>query len=419
MTDTAIPVRRAGLPALRSVFADRRYRKLFIGTTAAMAAQWMQRIALGWLIWDMTQSGAWLGALAIAELAPGLVLGPLGGVLSDRMDRRRLILCCQSVIFAGSIVTGVVVLAGVASPILLLALAGIGGSAAATQESSRSLLIRDVTPPDCLATGMSLTAIAVNVTRFLGPAIAAPLMQGFGVASVFWINAAVSMVLMAIVASLSDVRSRVSHQSGHFARDLWQGAVAAATHASVTPVLIVFAVTALLVRPLYELMPAFADELFHGDVQDYSFLIMAVGAGAIVGAVVVTLNAPTRPARMFMTSSIGACAALAAFASSTDMIMGMASTAALGFFMCMSATSSQLVVIMDAEERTSGRVLSLWGTIMRGGPALGALALGVALDLLGYRWPLLIAAFLAAMFVGFTVLESRRRARRRAGRAEN
>jgi len=403
------PVQRAGFSALGSVFADSRYRALFAATTGTMASQWMQRIALGWLVWELTHSGLWLGALAIAELAPGLILGPAGGVLADRFDRRRIVLFCQAVIGIQSLVTGVVILSGMASPFLFVALAAVSGSAAAMQEAARSLLVRDVTPPDCLPTGMSLVAISVNVTRFLGPALAGPIMAWSGPAVIFWINAAVALALIGVLMSLHQIRQKAKSGKAAFTTELWEGFVAASTHAVVTPVLIVFAATALVIRPLYELMPAFADRLFDGGVQDYSYLIMAVGLGAIGGAIVVTLNAPSRPARMFMGSSLAACGALLAFALSPTLHAALAAAAVLGFFMCMSAAASQLVVIMDAEDATSGRVLSVWGALMRGFPALGALGVGVVLDTLGYRWPLVICAVLCAVFIGLVLIDGRRR----------
>lgn len=409
MSHAQSPTRRAGFSALKIVFADGRYRDLFLASTGTMASQWMQRIAMGWLIWELTNSGVWLGALAIAELAPGLVLGPLGGVWADRFDRRKIVLLCQIVAFLQSLATGGVILFGLASPLLLVALAGVSGSAAAAQEAARSLLVRDVTPKDCLPTGMSLVAISVNVTRFLGPAMAGPIMAWAGPAPVFWINAAVALVLIAVVLGLREIGQETRAGKGGFVTELWQGVVAAATHRVVTPVLIVFAATALIIRPLYELMPAFADRLFGGGVQDYSYLVMAVGLGAIGGALVVTLHAPDKPARMFMGSSVGACGALLGFGLSPNLTAALAAAAVLGFFMCMSAATSQLVVIMDAEDATSGRVLSLWGAMMRGFPAIGALVMGVVIDLLGYRWPLLICAVLCAVIVGTTIAAARRR----------
>ena len=402
------PAHLKGMVALRRVMADTSYRSLFMASTAVMASQWMQRIALGWIMWELTGSTTWLGLLALAELAPGLVFGPLGGVLADQNDRRKIIQWCQIALFAVALLTGLVVFLGWSTPTILIFLTVTAGIGAAVQESARALLIRDVTPADCLPTGMSMTAISVNVTRFVGPAMAGPLVVWPGPASIFWINAVVALIMIATVLRLRPIKApSQAKQAAGFAKQLCTGFKAASSHAVVTPVLIVFAMTAFLVRPVYELMPAFADRLFGGNVQGYSYLVMGVGAGALLGAIIVTLNAPQKPARLFFQSSVGASVALICFSVTSGLAAATAATMVLGFFMCISAASSQLVMILDTEKTVSGRVLSFWGALMRGAPALGALFGGGLLDMLGYRTPLAVAGALAAglsifMFLLFT-----------------
>ncbi|MEM5516356.1 MFS transporter [Henriciella sp. AS95] len=392
------PAHLKGMVALRRVMADSSYRSLFLASTTVMASQWMQRIALGWIMWELTGSTTWLGLLALAELAPGLVFGPLGGVLADQNDRRKIIIRCQTVLFAVALLTGVVVFFGWSTPIILVLLTAAAGIGAAIQESARALLIRDVTPRDCLPTGMSMTAISVNVTRFIGPAIAGPLVIWPGPASIFWINAVVALIMIATVLRLRPIQmSSTPNQPTGFVKQLWTGFKAASSHSIVTPVLVVFAATAFLVRPVYELMPAFADRLFGGDVQAYSYLVMGVGAGALVGAIIVTLNAPQKPAGLFFQASIAASVALVGFSMTSGLTAATVAAMVLGFFMCISAAASQLVMILDTDEAVSGRVLSFWGALMRGAPALGALFGGGVLDLLGYRVPLAGAGAIAAV----------------------
>lgn len=398
------PQHLTGTAALVRVMSVAAYRNIFLASATLMASQWMQRIALGWIMWELTHSTTWLGLLAAAELLPGLFFGPLGGVLSDRMNRKQIVLVSQVISLILSVTTGVVVFMGLSTPMILIALTTAGGIISALQESSRTLLQRDVTPRDCLPTGMSMTAISVNVTRFLGPAIAGPLVIWPGPASIFWINAAAALVMIAAVLSLTGITTTSAAANREpFLRQLWNGVKAASSHNVVTPVLLIFAATAFLVRPVYELMPAFADRLFGGNVQHYSHLIMGVGAGAVVGAVMVTLNAPSRPAMTFFWSSLAACLSLAGFSITPGIVTATLAAAILGFFMCISAATSQLVMILDTEESVSGRVLSLWGALMRGAPALGALATGGVLDLMGYRLPLALSGLIAASLTGIAI----------------
>lgn len=404
--------RPVGWAALRKVAAEPRYRAYMLGASVSMTGQWMQRIALGWILWKETQSGAWLGALAIASLAPGLVFGPLGGVLCDRMDRRRLVLAAESVLLALSLaLCAVVGLGGGDHPVALLALVGLAGAVSALQESARSILVRDVTPSNCLATGMSLNAVAVNVTRFLGPAIAGPLIAATGPLLVFCINAASSMVFLAVLMRLRDLGAAPARRKETGA-DVWSGFRIAGSHPVITPVLMGFAASALLVRPFYELIPAFAEHALHGGVEAFSQLVMAIGVGAMAGGAALGLAAPRNPAQLFILASLGACGAVSLLPFASSVSIALLPSALLGFCMGVNAMSSQLVVVTHAPDFASGRLLSIWGTIIRGGPALGALGLGVGFDALGYRWPIWGSAGVSAAALIAVGLPLRRRSAR-------
>jgi predicted MFS family arabinose efflux permease len=404
MSAAAAEEQLSGWAAFRRVTGDPRYRAYMLAATTSMAGQWMQRIALGWLLWEQTHSGAWLGALAVCSLAPGLVFGPIGGVLTDRKDRRFLVLTGEIVLLCQAVVLGAVASLGFATPVLMLGLVAFAGAVSALQESSRSLLVREVTPADCLPTGMSLNAVAVNVTRFLGPALAGPLIAWVGPGPVFWVNAASSVIFVVTVAGMRGLGSTAGRQRGGDAADVWAGFKVAGAHPTITPVLIVFAFTALLIRPLYELLPAFAEHILKGGVQEFSRLVMSVGVGAMAGGAVLTWVAPRRPAWMFMAASFGACVAVSILPATSSPLAATAACLFLGFCMGINAAASQLVVIVDAPAFASGRILSLWGTIIRGGPALGALAMGGSFDLLGYRWPVWAGAGVSAAAIVVTSL---------------
>jgi MFS family permease len=394
----------AGWAAFRKVTSDGRYRAYMTAATISMAGQWMQRIALGWLLWEQTHSAAWLGALAIASLAPGLLFGPIGGVLTDRMDRRFLVLAGEAVLLAFATLMGAVAALGWATPILMLTLVGVAGAVASLQESARSLLVREVTPSDCVATGMSLNAVAVNVTRFLGPAVAGPLIAWVGPGPVFWLNALSSLIFVITVAGMNGLGSAAGRRKGGDAVGIWDGFKIAGAHPTITPVLLAFTFTALLIRPLYELMPAFAEHVLHGGVREFSRLVMAIGVGAMGGGAVITWVAPKRPAWMFLWASFGACLAIALLPAASSIAAAVAVSLLLGFCMGINAMASQLVVIVDSPAFASGRILSIWGTIIRGGPALGAVAMGASFDVLGYRWPVWAGAALSAIVVLVTAL---------------
>lgn len=400
--------RLVGWAALRRIAGEPRYCAYMLAATVSMTGQWMQRIAIGWLLWERTESGAWLGALAIASLAPGLLFGPLGGVLSDRTERRRLVLAGESMLLVLSLVLWATVAAGGDHPLALLVLVGLAGAVSALQEAARSILVRDVTPPNCLATGMSLNAVAVNVTRFLGPAFAGPLIAAAGPLPVFWINAAGSLVFVLALLVLRGLGAARPTANGK-GSGVWSGFRIAGAHPVITPVLIGFAVSSLLVRPFYELIPAFAEHALHGGVETFSQLVMAIGVGAMVGGVALGLAAPRNPARSFFVASLGACGAVSLLPLTSSVSVALGPAALMGFCMGVNAMSSQLVVVAHAPDFASGRLLSVWGTIIRGGPAFGALGLGMAFDAFGYRWPVWAGAMATAATLLIVGVSLRRR----------
>lgn len=408
MTHEDLDVRLVGWKALRCVVAEPRYRAYMLAASVSMTGQWMQRIALGWILWEETESGVWLGALAVASLAPGLLFGPLGGVLSDRMDRRRLVLGAESVLLTLSLaICAVIALGGDDRPVMLLVLVGLAGAVSALQESGRSILVRDVTPSNCLATGMSLNAVAVNVTRFLGPAIAGPLIAATGPLLVFWINVASSMIFIAVLMKLRDLGAAPARRRDK--ASIWSGFRIAGGHRVITPVLLGFAASALLVRPFYELIPAFAEHALDGGVGAFFQLVMAIGVGATAGGAMLGLAAPRKPERLFVLASLGACGAVSLLPFATSVVIALPASMLMGFCMGVNAMSSQLVVVSHAPDFASGRLLSIWGTIIRGGPALGALGLGMAFDAFGYRWPIWVGAALSAIVLIFAALSLHRR----------
>lgn len=379
-----------GVAGLRLTFAQADFRNLFMANTAFTAAQWMQRVAFGWLLWSATESGTLLGLLAIAELAPGIVLSPLGGILADRFDRRHLAALTQGVAVLQSIATAIVIAVGLADPVLILLLAVVSGSAASLGETSRTLILRDAVPRECLPTALSLAAVSVNATRFLGPALAGLLID-YGAATIFWVNTAIGIALTIIVLRQPKRPVGGDRAERHILRAMVTGLKAVSGNRQIASVLAIFALTGLLVRPLYELLPGVSSEMFGGAVEGYVQLLMTIGLGALIGAILITLWTHDRPSATFALSSLGACIALGGVAIASDMAQATLACAILGFCLCISAARSQLILVTEASDAVSGRVLSLWNMLIRAGPALGALTLGAAMDFVGAR-----TAFLAA-----------------------
>ena len=170
---------------LRDVFAIRDFRVYQIGNVASTLGFWMQRVAIGWVAWEMTGSEAFLGLVAFFELFPAILTGLLGGVLADRWPRTRVMLWGQCAVAVVSAVFWIAQASGVLTPGLILALVACLGALAGLILPSRLAMASTLVPTGQLPTALAVNSTAFNLSRFLGPAIAGVLLIWTGAGVIF------------------------------------------------------------------------------------------------------------------------------------------------------------------------------------------------------------------------------------------
>ena len=132
----------------------------------------MQRIGVGWLAWELSHSGAVLGLVAFADLFPTLLIGPFGGALADRLDRRWLLTLGQSVNMLLSFILFALTASGLITVPLLVVIIAINGAVIGINQPARLSLVSALVPRDHLATAVAINSLVFNLARFIGPAIA-------------------------------------------------------------------------------------------------------------------------------------------------------------------------------------------------------------------------------------------------------
>lgn len=379
---------------LATLFPTRRFAWYTVTNGAAFVAAWMQRLALGWIIWELTHSGLWLGLLSICDLGPALLFGPIGGVLGDRGHPERVLAWGQAVTVAVTIATGIAVWFGT-PPLFLLVLAAIGGAAVSIQDSARAAVVAGFVPPEGLASAIALSAVVVNLARFIGPAIAGVVATLAGVVTVFPIAAVTGFGLVMFAMRVRPERTAVQEHSP-FVRDITQALAYVGRHRLIGLVLLNFLLACLLARPIYELVPGLVDKLFHRDIAGVSALTTALGLGAVAaGLMLMRARAADRLAVISCLGTIVGGLSALALPEMPGFAAALVAAAVLGFGISTCGIASQIVVQSVAREGMRSRVLSLWAMIIRAAPALGALALGALSDRMGFRIPLLLAGAMA------------------------
>lgn len=366
---------------LKACLTESVFGEYAAGHFASNIGFWMQRIAVGWLVWTLTGSKAWLGVVAFAELFPSLLSSFIGGELADRVSRSRLFFFGQIGSSAVSLllflghwqgaldvwqITGLMVLLGV--------IAGINLPA-------RLSMPHELVRSELLPSALAVNTTTFNLSRLLGPALAAPMLVFWGADGVFFFaflaNAVFLVTLGRIAwrraAVVSGPRAPLREVVGDLLREK-----------------VVFAVIVLqfaqgaLIRPASELFPAFADKVFALGETALALLNAALGAGAIIGALALAKPRDDANAlRLIMSTSFVLAGSLAAFALTQQLWVALLILLVHGAAMSGSNNAAMAYVQLHTPKDRLGRVLGFYGIVFRVAPAVGALAFGLTAEVLG------------------------------------
>jgi MFS family permease len=387
----------SGFGAVWRALRHRDFAIYTAGNSVSLIGTWMQRLATGWLTWELTGSGAWLGVIAFADLFPTIVIGPIAGAAADRWDRLTMTRMTQSLNLLQSAVLFGLTASGHINIWLLCLLTALGGIIASFNQPARLALVPSLVPRSELVTAVAIVSIIFNLARFIGPAIAGVLIVHTGVAATFAVNSLTYAVFLWTLSFLRRAPPGGSSKQGTLLGQLLEGFRYAGSHEGIAAVLVLSTISSVCSRPLVELLPGFAAEVFRSGADGLALLTSSVGIGAVVGGL--WLGGRTQSAgltRVTLMSSLALALATVLFTTTGRLWAAIPLLAIVGFCMSSSGISSQTLVQLTVPGTMRGRVLSLYGLINRGGPALGALGMGAASEHLGFRWPVALGALLAA-----------------------
>lgn len=399
--------RRTGFGAIRQALANPNYGIYTAGSAASLIGTWMQRIAVGWLAWELTGSGTWLGLIAFADLFPTVIVGPLAGAAADRLDRLRVTRISQTLALVQATTLFVLTATGTITIELLLGLTLFLGVVTGINQPVRLALIPSLVRREDLAAAVAINSIIFNAARFVGPAMAGALILAGGISAAFAANAVSFLIFLWALSRISlppAPREPAGAVSG-LLHDVAEGVRYVAGHPGMGPMMLLLIVTCVCVRPLIELLPGFTADVFGAGAGGLALLTSTVGAGAVVGGLwLAGRGDPHGLTRIALNSTAVLALALLVFVSTDSLWLAMPALAVTGVGMVVTGVGMQTLLQLSVAGSMRGRVLSLYGLIFRGGPALGALIMGTASDGVGLRWPLAVGGMLAlaAWFLTWT-----------------
>lgn len=387
----------AGTDAIRSALANPNYRYYAIGSFCSHLGTWVQRVAVGWLAWELTRSGFWLGIVAFADLAPTVVLAPIAGVVADRVNRLNGSRMTQSLAAVQAVILWGMAFAGWLNIEWLVALVLVQGVIMAFNQPLRFAIIPSLVERKDLGSAIAINSISFNFARLAGPAAAGVLIAQSGVALAFLVNA-VSYAIF--IASLFVIHPDMPPRGAakplrEVPAEILEGIQYCIRSPGVGPMFILLGVYAVFGRAYSELLPKFADAVFAYGVVGFSMLTVATGAGSVAASVVLASRGTVVGLTNFVAWNILLLStALVMLTATTTIWVGLFSVFLAGFSMLCVGVGEQTLLQNSLSSDVRGRVMSLYGMVSRGGPAFGALAIGWVSDYIGLRWPVFLAALI-------------------------
>jgi len=396
---------------IRRVLAERDFRVYFAGSFLSVLGFWVQRLAIQSVTWTLTQSHFWVGAMALADVASVVLLGPVAGVVTDRMDRFRLLRITQTVAAVQATLLAALVYAGLIDRWSLLLLVLAGGIVMTFNMPAQMSAIPRLVSRENLASALGLNGSMVTTSIFLGPMVAGALIHfGGGAGAAFMFNAVTYVVFLGALMALrvAPQPARLKRTDSTIRREAVAGFNYIIRHPGIGPVFLLMVMAGILIRPISELLAGFAGGEF-GNADFLFWLATAQGGGAMVGGLLLAQRGHIGGLmQRVLIAILIAILAILGLSVAPVLWVAMALLFAIGIATATYIIGAVTLVQSIVDDDMRGRVMSFWGMTMRAAPAIGAFVLGRIADDVGLRWPIAIAALLAIL-VWLVAMTKRRR----------
>lgn len=390
-----------GFQMLWRTLCLRDYRLYVIGNFTSYTGLWVQRIAIGWLAWELTDSPLWLGVIGFADQFPTLIFGLFAGTLTDRMNYFKLLRITQSLTLIYSATMAALTLAGWMDIWTLLALTLFRGTIVAFNRPSRMTIVYHLVGRDLLPSAISFNSLIFNSSRFIGPAVGGVIIYAYGNGWTFVVGALMFLVFTICLHLMRPPEVDAPVKSGKsMLADSIDGLGYVKHHEGIRTQLIILTVTSLFARPLTDLLPAFADEVFGNGAHGLALMQSAHGIGAMFGGALLIGWARLKGLTRITLSNIliiGVVCFVFAIMPADMFPLACLLVGCIGYSFVVQSTSNQMLTQSAVDPEMRGRVMSLYGLVARGTPALGALIMGAAAEHIGLREPVAIGAVLCIL----------------------
>jgi MFS family permease len=388
---------QADSQATRGLFhalAHRDFRLFTIGQGISLIGTWLQSLALGWLVYRITRSTVLMGTVSFCTLFPTLPLGPIAGIAADRYSRRHIIISMQMLMMAQAALLAWWTYSGSITTGRIITLALLLGVANVFEMTARQSFYVHLVGKEDLPNALAINAMTFNLARVIGPSLGGLLVDRFGEALCFTLNA---VSYLAVLINFSMIRSQEPRPITHTSPldHLREGFTYVRDRPGLRALLGLSVAGNFATAPLALLAPVFADGIFGMGARGYGLLTGTYALGAVLGTVTLARHGRTSGlTHIIWISASGVGLAHLAYAVAPIYSLALACAFAAGFCFLRQLPGTNTLVQSVIDEEYRGRVMALYTMSVTGMIPVGNLTAGLAAQAIGPRWTVACGAFI-------------------------
>jgi MFS family permease len=362
----------------------RNFRLLWAGLIVSNMGTWMQNVANGWLVLQLTNSPLWLGILGLSFALPMIVLPPFAGTVVDRVHRIRLLFFTQSMQMLTAFSLAALTWLGKVQVWHILLASSVGAALLAFDNPARQALIPDLVRPGDLLNALSLNSATYTGAALIGPALAGVMLAPLGAGTLFFLNGISFLAVIFALAGLHEVRTHGGGGSDSLRKSFWIGLSYAWHNRLIMALLGLSALSAIFGRSYQNLLPAFGRDIWDAGPEGYGLLLSSAGGGALVGAFgLASFKRVRNQGAVMLVNGLLFSISLMAFALSPSLWVGLAFLFLAGITSTVFSTIISTFIQFSVPNELRGREMSLYTVTLIGLPSLGAMGSGVVAQWLG------------------------------------
>jgi len=390
------------LPRMIAALHHHNFRLFWFGQMISLVGTWMQNVARGWLVLQITDSPFLLGLVSMIGTLPVLFIAPFGGALADNLNKRTVVIATQITAMVLAFALATLVLTKQVQYWHIVVLASILGVTMAIDAPTRQSFIVEMVGKKDLLNAIALNSSIFNLARILGPALAGLIISAIGIVLCFYVN---GISYLAVIAGLFMMRGNFSpakKKRTHVVKDIKDGFGYARQDRNIMSLIALVALSSIFIMPYAMLMPVFARDILNVGAKGMGILLASAGVGALVGALTLAfLSDYRKKGRFVMAGTATFIIATLFFSFSNNYHISLLLLLFIGWGMVMQNASINSLLQTITPDHLRGRIMSLYVLFFMGMMPFGSLQAGFIADHLGAQMALRIGSIIVACVTVF------------------